>query len=83
MKNSNNPRSKEEVKILSMLGTSIRNNREKSGFTQENFARLAGFSRSYYTEVESGKRNISFLNLINILKALNIDPNKIIDLLSK
>ena len=45
---------------------------------QEEFADIAGFSRSYFSEIETGKRNISVLNLIKIIEALNVDPNKII-----
>jgi hypothetical protein len=30
-------------------------------------------TRSYITEVETGKRNISFLNFIKIIDALEID----------
>jgi transcriptional regulator with XRE-family HTH domain len=39
---------------------------------------MAGFSRSYYTEIETGKRNISILNLIKIMEALKVDPDEII-----
>ena len=48
------------------------------GYSQEEFADIAGFSRSYYTEIETGKRNISVLNLIKIIEALNVNPNEII-----
>jgi len=52
--------------------------RKQRGYSQEEFAEIAGFSRSYYTEIETGKRNISVLNLIKIIEALKADPNKFI-----
>jgi transcriptional regulator with XRE-family HTH domain len=51
------------------------------GYSQEEFADIAGFSRSYYTEIETGKRNISILNVIKIMEALKVDPNEIIGFL--
>ena len=48
------------------------------GYSQEEFADIADFSRSYYTEIETGKRNVSVLNLIKIMEALKVDPNTII-----
>ena len=48
------------------IGDNIRKARKQRGYSQEEFADIAGFSRSYYTEIETGKRNISVLNLIKI-----------------
>jgi transcriptional regulator with XRE-family HTH domain len=75
------PRSDKDSKYLSILGDNIRMARKRKGYSQEAFAELAGFSRSYYTEIETGKRNISVLNLIKIMEALNIAPDIIIDFL--
>ena len=63
------------------IGDNIRKARKQRGYSQEEFADIAGFSRSYYTEIETGKRNISVLNLIKIMEALNVDPNEIIGFL--
>ena len=59
------------------IGDNIRTVRKQRGYSQEEFADIAGFSRSYYTEIETGKRNISVLNLTKIIKALNVNPNEI------
>jgi len=67
-----------DKKYLLKIGDNIRTARKQKGYSQEEFADIAGFSRSYYTEIETGKRNISILNLIKILEALNVDPNEII-----
>jgi len=63
---------------LLKIGVNIRTVRKQRGYSQEEFADIVGFSRSYYTEIETGKRNISVLNLIKIMKALNVNPNEII-----
>lgn len=72
-------RSTKERKYLLKIGDNIRTARKQRGYSQEAFADIAGFSRSYYTEIETGKRNISILNLIKIMEALNVDLNEIID----
>ena len=74
-------RSAKDRKYLLKIGDNIRAARKHRGYSQEEFADIAGFSRSYYTEIETGKRNISMLNLIKIIEALNVDPNEIIDFL--
>ena len=63
---------------LLKIGDNIRAARKRKGYSQEEFADIADFSRSYYTEIETGKRNISILNLIKIMEALKADPNTII-----
>jgi transcriptional regulator with XRE-family HTH domain len=71
-------RSAKDKEHLRKIGDNIRRVRKQRGYSQEQFADVAGFSRSYYTEIETGKRNISILNLIKIIEVLNVDPNKII-----
>ena len=71
-------RSVKDKQYLLKIGDNIRAMRKKRGYSQEEFADIVGFSRSYYTEIETGKRNISVLNLIKIIEALKINPNEII-----
>lgn len=71
-------RNAKDKRLLLIIGNNIRAIRNQRGYTQEEFADISGFSRSYYTEIETGKRNISVLNLIKILSVLNIGPNEII-----
>ena len=75
--NRNTTNTKRKQYLLEM-GNNIRVMRKRRGYSQEEFADIAGFSRSYYTEIETGKRNISVLNLIKILEALKADSNEII-----
>ena len=71
-------RNAKDKQYLLKIGDNIRAARKRMGYSQEEFADIAGFSRSYYTEIETGKRNISVLNLIKIIKALKVDPNEVI-----
>lgn len=66
--------------ILQKFGENLRKIREKAELSQEQIAYEAGFSRSYYTEVETGKRNISLLNILKICSFLKIEINDIIKL---
>ena len=72
----NNTRQPKENDYLKLLGLNIRKWREQKGYTQEQFAPIVGFTRSYITEVETGKRNISFLNLLKIIEALEVDDRE-------
>ncbi len=71
-------RTAKDKQQLLKIGDNIRAARKRMGYSQEEFADIAGFSRSYYTEVETGKRNISILNLIKIIEALKVNPNELI-----
>ncbi len=68
-------RTSQDQKSLKLLGSSIRKWRERKGLTQEQLAPLIEFTRSYITEIETGKRNISYLNLIRIIKILEVDES--------
>ncbi|MFC1983941.1 helix-turn-helix domain-containing protein [Chloroflexota bacterium] len=80
-RNSEVRRTAKDKQYLKKLGDNIRAIRQKKGYSQEEFAELVGFSRSYYTEIETGKRNISVLNLIKIIETLKADPNELIGFL--
>jgi transcriptional regulator with XRE-family HTH domain len=70
-------RNAEDKQRLLKIGDNIRTIRKQRGYSQEEFADIAGFSRSYYTEIETGKRNISVLNLLKIIEALDANVNDI------
>jgi DNA-binding XRE family transcriptional regulator len=70
-------RTKREEDILKVFAKNLKEARKEKGYSQEEFAHLVGFSRSYYTEIETGKRNVSLLNLIKIIETLKIDPRKL------
>jgi len=71
-------RNSKNRQYLVQIGGNIRKARQQMAYSQDEFADLVGMSRSYITEIETGKRNISILNLIGIMQGLNVDPNDII-----
>jgi transcriptional regulator with XRE-family HTH domain len=67
-----------EPRFLVSLGNVIRNRRELLKLTQEEFAEVTGFDRTYISLIERGKRNLSILNLQVIASSLQL---KLSDLL--
>lgn len=58
--------------ILKILGNRIKELRTATGLSQEKFALKIGMDRTYFSSVESGKRNISIVNLEKIANGLDI-----------
>lgn len=76
----NNRRTAQENKFLKSFGDRLEALRTKRGVTQEELAAEAGFSRSYYTEIETGKRNISLLNLRKLARCLHVSFSELLDI---
>lgn len=58
--------------ILVYYGQTIREIRQEKDFSQEAFADLCGLHRTYISDVELGKRNISLENIEKMAIALDI-----------
>jgi transcriptional regulator with XRE-family HTH domain len=54
------------------LGDAIKATRKAAGFTQEKTALLAGLDRSFYVEVETGKRSLTVDRLMAVADALEV-----------
>lgn len=54
------------------FGKACKMYRQKLNISQENFALSIGMDRTYYSSVESGKRNISIQNIYKIANGLGI-----------
>lgn len=54
------------------VGERIRELRQNMGLSQEKFALKIEMDRTYFASVESGKRNISLVNLEKIIIGLEI-----------
>jgi transcriptional regulator with XRE-family HTH domain len=54
------------------LGRSIRSIREQKLYSQERFARHAGFERSNYGAIERGEFNVRFDTLVKIAAGLDM-----------
>lgn len=65
--------------IRKKLGNRIKELRiEKTGLSQKKFALSINMDRTYFASVESGKRNISIINLNKISKGLNISLSELL-----
>ena len=58
--------------ITQKLGKRIQELRKSMGISQERFALKIEMDRIYFASVESGKRNISILNIKKIADGLDI-----------
>ncbi len=57
-----------------LLRTELKNCRLKSGLFQRDLAKKLNKPQSYVSKVESGERNLDFVELITYCTALNLDP---------
>ena len=64
---------------LVKFGQRIRELRQKTGLSKEKFALMIGMDRTYFSSVESGKRNISLLNIKKIADGLEITVDKLFE----
>ncbi len=54
------------------FGIAVRERRNELDISQENFAEQAGLHRTYISDLERGKRNVSLENIEKLAKALNL-----------
>lgn len=59
--------------ITEEVGKRIKALRNQAGISQEKFAYSIGMDRTYFASVESGKRNISIINLEKIANGFGIN----------
>lgn len=64
--------------IRAKIGCAIRKHRHLLSLSQEELGAIVGIHRTYISEVETGTRNISIVNLNRIAKALNISLSDLI-----
>jgi transcriptional regulator with XRE-family HTH domain len=60
------------IKIEKKFGKRVRELRDKTGYSQEDLADLAGIHRTYLGGIERGERNPSLKNIQRIAKALKV-----------
>lgn len=70
----------EKEKILIRFAEKVKQERVKRGLSQEDFAELIGFHRTYIGMLERAERNITLVNLEKIALALNISLKNLLDL---
>lgn len=58
-------------------GRVIRNLRQQKNISQEELADLCGLHRTYISDIELGKRNVSLENIERISNALNVSLTEV------
>ena len=66
--------------IRERFGFAVRARREELGLTQEEFAERARIHRTYLSDVERGRRNVSLLNIEHIAAALQLPLSELFEL---
>lgn len=64
---------------LNALGEALRSRRKALGLSQESVAERSGLHWTYIGGVERGERNLGFLNLLAIAKALESSASELIE----
>ncbi|HBB67298.1 MAG TPA: transcriptional regulator [Elusimicrobia bacterium] len=65
--------------IRKSYGEHLKAFRKKKGISQEDLAFKSTIHRTYISEVERGRRNISIVNIAKIAKALNLSIKEFFD----
>lgn len=63
--------------ILNIFGENLKKYRMIKGISQEKFAEVCGLHRTYISDIERFKRNISLDNIQKIAEALGIEAYKL------
>lgn len=63
---------------LVRLGAAIRTRRTALALSQEALADFAEIDRSHMGKIERGERNVSFLNIVRIARAINCKPSQLL-----
>jgi transcriptional regulator with XRE-family HTH domain len=60
------------------LGGAVRTARKARGFSQEDFAEVAGIHRTYAGAIERGEVNVSWQNISRVARALRLRPSELL-----
>jgi len=60
------------------FGKNLKRIRTKKGMSQGAIARSLGVGRSFITNIENGKTNLTLATIMRIAKALDITPDKLL-----
>jgi transcriptional regulator with XRE-family HTH domain len=61
------------MNIQEKFGKKVKTLREKKGVSIEYFGNIANIDRSYISEIEKGKRNVSLQIIEKLAKALDVE----------
>lgn len=60
------------------LGRNLKRRREELGLSQEKFAEILGYHRTYAGALERGEKNLSLQSLETLAAVLEIDPRDLL-----
>lgn len=64
--------------LLEKLGKRVHELRAARGWSQEEFAHIAGLHRTYVGQIERGEKNISFGNLVKLADVLGVTLSELL-----
>lgn len=65
-----------KVDELVRFGEAVRARRKARGYSQEAFGDACGIDRSYMGGIERGEHNLALVNILRIIKALDMQPSE-------
>jgi transcriptional regulator with XRE-family HTH domain len=66
---------KEKIPALVAFGELVRRRRKALGYSQEAFGDECEIDRSYMGGIERGEHNLALVNILKIVKALQLEPS--------
>ena len=61
------------------FGANLAQLRAAKGLSQEQAAIQCKMPRAYYSDVESGRRNVGLANIVRLCEALDVEPGELFD----
>lgn len=68
----------EKIELNRLIGSNIKRERMKAGYTQEKFSELIGIGTKSLSAVERGTVGVSMVTLLKICKVLSISSNSLL-----
>lgn len=68
-----------EETIEQRVGRTVRTLREEQGLSKVDFCLMAGVSRPYLNQIESGRANITIKQLDRLAKSLGVSASTLLD----
>ncbi|QJP72087.1 helix-turn-helix domain-containing protein [Burkholderia glumae] len=65
-----------KLPLLESFGAAVRQYRKERGYSQEAFGHACGIDRSYMGGIERGEHNLALVNIMKIVRALNMKPSE-------
>ena len=69
---------KDDSAIIGVVADNVRSLRKAAELSQEDLAHEAGLDRTYISQVERGKRNLTIMALAKIAGALKVSPDRLL-----